>query len=124
MGKLDNNLIGVITVQQTFQDYPDKWLVIKPIKREGHLISKMIVLRDYLEKKDAMKEARRRKREGEDVAVVCTIETAEDARQSVMFDYDRRNVPENISPREYALMFLLYYGLAVPEEYLEDDNDD
>ena len=40
-----------------------------------------------------------------------------------MFDYDRRNVPDDISPREYALMFQLYYGLAVPEEYLVDDDD-
>ena len=123
LGKLDNNLIGVITFQQTFRDYPDSWLVVKPIKREGHLISKMMVLRNYREKKDAFKEARRRKREGEDIAVICTIETAEDARQSVMFDYNRRNVPDDISPREYALMFQLYYGLAVPEEYLVDDDD-
>lgn len=103
---LDNNLIGVITYQQAFRDYPDSWLLIKPIKRECYQVSKLTVLKQYSTKVEVLREARKRKRQGEDIAIICTI--------------DEDEMQEEITPAEAAMIFLMYSGLAVPETYLNE----
>ena len=113
------DLFGVMTYPQVFKEYPSQWLLVRPAVRDGYLIQKMYVMKNSLSKDEIMKEARRRKKAGEDVAVITTIETLEDAKKFVLFDNNAMQLGY-VTPEEYALLFQLYYGLAVAEEYLED----
>ena len=119
MSGTENNLCGVLTYPEVFQEYPSQWILVKAILRDGYLIQKMTVLRTSLSKDEILNEARRRKKAGEDVAVISTIETLDDAQKFVWFDNDAVRT-DYVTPEEYALMFQLYYGLAVAEEYLEE----
>lgn len=112
-------LFGALTYPEVFKEYPSQWLLVKPVVREGYLIQKMAVLRCSLSKDEMLNEARRRKRAGEDIAVITTIETLEDAQKFVLYDNEAIQMGY-VTPAEYALMFQLYYGLAVAEEYLGD----
>lgn len=103
MAEFNDELIGVVTFQQAFQEYPDSWLIVKPIKREGYMIAKMIVLRQYTSKEEVFKEARKRKRASEDVAIVCTFDEGK---------------AEEVEPRESAFMLQMCCGFDVPESYL------
>lgn len=113
------DLFGVYTYPEVFQDYPNQWLLVRPAVREGYLIQKMYVIKNSLSKDEILNEAKKRKKAGEDIAVISTIETLEGAQKFVLFDNDALQMGY-ITPEEYALLFQLYYGLAVAEEYLED----
>lgn len=113
------DLFGVYTYPEVFQDYPNQWLLVRPAVREGYLIQKMYVIKNSLSKDEILNEAKKRKKAGEDIAVISTIETLEDAQKFVLFDNDALQMGY-VTPEEYALLFQLYYGLAIAEEYLED----
>lgn len=112
-----SDLLGVLNYPEVFKEYPNQWLLVKPIVREGYLIQKMTVLRCSLSKDEILNEARRQKRTGKDIAVISTLESLEEAQRLVLFDNDVMQMGY-VTPEEYALMFQLYYGLAVAEEYL------
>lgn len=113
------DLFGVLSYPEVFEQYPAQWLLVKPVVREGYLIQKMRVEQGSISKDEIMSEAKRRKKAGEDIAVISTIESLEDAQRFVLFDNDALKM-DYVSPEEYALMFQLYFGLAVAEEYLDD----
>lgn len=115
----DNELFGALTYPKVFEEHPNQWLIVKPIVREDYLIQKMRVIQGSISKDEIISEAKRRKKAGEDIAVISTIESLEEAQKVVMFDNDAVQ-RDYVTPQEYALMFQLYYGLAVAEEYLEE----
>ena len=110
----------VYSYPELFQEYPDQWLCVQVVEREetGYGIIKMSVISNSIYKDSVLTDARDLKKRGIDVAVISTIDNLEEALSFVYFDNDV-NSYEYVTPEEYALMFQLYYGLAVADEYLE-----
>jgi hypothetical protein len=109
----------ILTYVECFKKYPDQWILLEAVTRDETnkaLITGKVIHTSY-SKQEVIDKSRSLKKVGVDVAVVCTIETLDEALSFVYFDNGLKQ-QEYITPEEYAFMFNLYYGLTYPE-YVE-----
>lgn len=104
----------ILTNEQCFKKYPNQWVLLQAVEREGYSITKAEYINSDLSKQEILDEARGRKASGQDVFVICTIESLEDAFAFVAFDNQLIN-QDYVSPQEYAELFNYYYGLSYAE---------
>ena len=109
----------VLNYQECFKQYPDQWILLQVCERvtsNGGLVKGKVIHTSY-SKQDVIDKSRSLKKVGVDVAVVCTIETLEEAMAFLAFDNGLVQ-QTYVTPEEYAFMFNMYYGITY-NEYLE-----
>ncbi len=109
----------VLNYQECFKQYPEQWILLQVCERDtsnGGLIKGKVIHTSY-SKQEVIDKSRSLKKVGVDVAVVCTIETLEEAVAFLAFDNGLVQ-QTYVTPEEYAFMFNMYYGITY-NEYLE-----
>jgi len=101
----------VLTNVEIFKKYPNRWVLLSAVERDGYSITRAVYINSNFSKQVILDEARGRQNSGEDVFVISTIETLEDAIAFTAFD-NQLSQQEYVTPKEYAYMFNLYYGLT------------
>ena len=96
-------LAGALKYSEIFDVYPDRWVLIKPITRDGTRIKRAYVLESSVDKGAIFTHAKNYLSNGKDVAVVPTMETTDDPVVSSSGSY--------ISPEESAFLFNMYFGV-------------
>lgn len=104
---------GVLTYQECFNQYPNQWVLLKVYERDSGnkgLVKGKVIDTSY-SKQEIIDRSRLFKKDGVDIAIVCTIETLEEA--VAFLAYENRLVQKDyVSPEEYAFIFNLFYGLS------------
>lgn len=111
------DLSGIFTYEELFKKHPDKWILCKVLKRENKRISKVSIVMMSLNKSGCLEEAKKLKKQGEDVAVVCTIEELE-AVNKVLFAGDEVESMDYVTSEEWAFIFQMAVGMPISKEYL------
>ncbi len=96
-------LAGALKYSEIFDVYPDRWVLIKPITRDGTRIKRAYVLESSRDKDVILSHAVNHLSMGKDVAVVPTMDCMDDSVVSNLGCY--------VSPEESAFLFNMYFGV-------------
>ncbi len=101
----------IITYKQSFEEYPNSWILVLPVERDNLKVKKMAVLYSSICKDEVMDKARLLRKEGIKAAVITTIENA-NKMTKYLCSRGRVYVDDYVSPSEYSEMFRWLYGFG------------
>lgn len=103
-----NRFVPNLSCTEVWEIYPNQWVLCRVIKRNGKHVAKVSVLTHSVSKLPVIKGFENLKEQGEDVIIIVTNESLDDAKALAFSDGELHPVPY-MTAKEAAEIFNAYY---------------